>query len=164
MTTDDGRRDFDFLLGHWRVANRRLRDFQDPDCADWVEFDATLVTRPILDGLGNVESFSVPASSERPAFEGMTLRLFDPERRLWRIWWASSALPGRLEPPMEGSFADRHGRFHGRDEVEGGSIPVRFDWYDLAGTSARWEQAYSFDDGATWRTNWVWELSRDATR
>lgn len=162
MMTDDGRHDFDFLLGRWRISNRRLRHMHDPDCTEWLEFDATLETRPVLGGLGNVESYSVPATGERPAFEGMTLRLFDPDRRLWRIWWASNALPGRLDPPMEGRFTDRHGEFHGRDEVEGGSVPVRFDWYDLSGTFARWEQAYSFDDGATWQTNWVWTLTRDA--
>lgn len=165
MTTDDdGRHDFDFLLGRWRVANRRLRDMLDPGCTEWLEFDATLVTRPILGGLGNSEAYSVPATPERPAFEGMTLRLFVPERRLWRIWWASNAYPGRLDPPMEGRFTDGHGQFYGNEEADHGPIPARFDWYDLGEASARWEQSCSFDDGATWQVNWVWELTRDAAQ
>lgn len=162
MTTDDGRRDFDFLLGRWRIANRRLHDRQDPDCREWFEFGATLENRSIIGGLGNLESYSVPASAERPAFEGMTLRLFEPDRGLWRIWWASNAYPGRLDPPMEGRFTDGHGQFYGDEEVEDGSLPVRFDWYDLSATTARWEQSLSYDGGETWRPNWVWELTREA--
>lgn len=37
---------------------------------------------------------------------------------------------------------------------------VRFDWTEVTAASARWEQAFSFDGGATWKPNWVMLLER----
>ena len=59
QTTEDGRRDFDFLFGRRRIHNRKLVDTLDLDCTDWVEFEAEGEARPILAGLGNVDRFSV---------------------------------------------------------------------------------------------------------
>ncbi len=33
QASTDGRRDFDFLVGGWRLRNRRLVDPLDPECA-----------------------------------------------------------------------------------------------------------------------------------
>jgi hypothetical protein len=53
----DGRRDFDFLHGRWSVDNRKLRDPFD-DESEWLEFPASVETKPILHGLGNVDFYS----------------------------------------------------------------------------------------------------------
>jgi hypothetical protein len=151
----DGRRDFDFLFGRWRVHNRRLLRRLEGS-GDWEEFETALETRPVLAGLGNVDRFTRSGAS----WEGLTLRLFAPEARSWSIWWAATSEAGRLFPPVVGSFADGHGTFFGDDEHEGRAVRVRYEWMDITPSSARWEQAFSPDAGESWETNWLMTLSR----
>lgn len=155
----DGRRDFDFLAGTWLVANRTLRP-GGGESAEWVEFEARAESRPILGGLGNVDEYYARDYRGTGEFHGLALRLFDPAARLWRIWWASSRGGGRLDPPVAGRFADGEGHFEGDDELDGRPIKVQFTWSRITGTSARWEQSFSFDEGRTFEPNWVMEFSR----
>jgi hypothetical protein len=155
-TLADGRHDFDFIFGRWHVHNRKLRDVTDPACDEWVEFDATSQAEPILGGLGHVDRIWAEA------FEGFTLRQFEPEQRVWRIWWASTRLPGHLDPPVEGAWAAGRGTFGCDDIIAGRPTKVRFEWTHEAPSSARWEQSFSVDGGATWRSNWVMHLTREA--
>ena len=147
--------DFDFLPGTWHVANRRLVNLLDPDCAEWEEFEATSEARGMLDGFGNVDHFRTPG------YEGFSLRLYDPEEDLWRIWWSSTGRPGRLDPPVEGRFsAPDRARFECEDVLDGVPISMRFDWSEITGDAARWEQSFSFDGGASYKLNWVMLLTR----
>jgi hypothetical protein len=156
----DGRGDFDFLLGAWRVANRRSRRPLDPGEGTWEEFATDADVRPVLDGLGNTDTFRSPRGPDGLPFEGMTLRLFDPDDGLWRIWWASTRRPGHLDPPMTGSFTGAHGVFLGEDRVAGVPVRLRFDWHALDDGGARWEQSVSLDGGQSWRPNWVMSFAR----
>ena len=152
---------FEFLDGCWSIRNRKLVDLLDPTCDEWMEFEARGEDRPILHGLGNRGRFSTEAlpPSGRP-FEGFTLRLFDPVRDVWRIWWASTAEPGRLDPPVEGRFDhDGVGRFSCDDVIGGIAVKVRFEWFPDR-DAPEWRQAFSYDGGATWQTNWIMELTR----
>jgi hypothetical protein len=159
----DGRHDFDFLVGEWNVHHRKLADMSDPDCTDWVEFDGIQWMRPTLGGLGNVDNLRVenPPGGGRP-FEGMTLRLYDVEAGVWKIWWASTTAPGRLDPPVVGRWEGKRGLFTGDDVIGGKEIVVRFEWNVYDADSARWEQAFSFDGGGTWVTNWRMSFTRIA--
>ena len=157
--TSNAAHDFDFIFGRWDVHNRKLRDNTDPDCAEWVEFRATSEAAPLLGGIGHLDRIFVPEPPDGPSFEGMTLRLFDPQEQVWRIWWSSTRRPGRLDPPLNGRFDGRHGVFYGDDVVGDRPIRLRFDWH-ADDTSPRWEQRFSFDAGASWILNWVMTLSR----
>ena len=76
--------DFDFWFGSWDVRNRWLRR-RLAGSDDWEEFDATVVARPLLDGVGNEDEFRTDHAG---GFIGMSFRFFDPERRRWSIYWA----------------------------------------------------------------------------
>jgi hypothetical protein len=162
MTATDGRADFDFLLGTWQVRNRRLQHPLDPRDDTWEEFDGDAVVRPVLYGLGNTDTISSRTGPGGRPFEGLTLRLFDPGDRTWRIWWTSTRQPGHLDPPMTGSFTGGHGIFFGEDRVGGIPVRVRFDWEALGHDTARWAQTFSFDEGRTWTTNWIMDFTRAA--
>jgi len=155
-----GRRDFDFLFGEWRIANRKLADPLAEEPTDWLEFEATSAAGPILGGLGNYDTYSAPDFPGRGSFHGFTLRLFDPEAGLWRIWWASTEGRGQLDTPVVGRFSEGEGRFECDDVIGGRALKVRFDWKEITSSSARWEQSFSFDGGQSFETNWIMALTR----
>jgi hypothetical protein len=156
----DGRGDFDFLFGRWEIANRRLDDPLNPAAAKWSEFPATSEAKPILGGLGNYDTYSAPTFPGRPGFHGFGLRLFDPDERVWRIWWASTSGRGQLDTPLVGRFQEGDGLFECDDVIAGRALRVRFVWTNITPSSARWEQSFSFDGGGSFQSNWVMELTR----
>ncbi len=148
--------DFDFWFGSWDVRNRWLRR-RLAGSDDWEEFDATVVARPLLDGVGNEDEFRTDHAG---GFIGMSFRFFDPERRRWSIYWADSRRPGELDPPVFGTFSGDVGMFEGEDVYRGRPILVRFTWTGVTTPTPRWEQAFSDDGGRTWETNWVMDFTR----
>ena len=152
---ENGARDFDFWMGSWRVHNRRLRE-RLVGSDEWEEFEATVVARPMLDGLGNEDEFRTDHDG---GFIGMSFRFFDPEAGKWSIYWADSGRPGLLDPPVIGSFVGDTGLFEGEDTFEGRPIRFRFLWTGVTTPTPRWEQAFSDDGGKTWETNWIMECA-----
>jgi hypothetical protein len=151
----DGARDFDFLMGSWTVHNRRLRE-RLKGSTTWDEFEATNVSRPLPDGIGNEDVYRTEYAG---GFTGMAFRFFDKAKGQWSIYWADSRY-GVLEPPVVGSFEGDGGRFEGSDVFEGRPIRVRFIWSRITTPTPRWEQAFSADGGKTWETNWVMDFTR----
>lgn len=150
-------RDFDFLIGDWRVRHRRLRE-RLAGCDDWVEFDGACSARSTLGGAGNVDDnlLTMPDG----AYRAVSLRAFDTATGLWSIWWLDGRHPHRLDPPMVGGFDDGIGTFFADDIFEGRPIRVRFLWRVADPRSPRWEQAFSADGGETWETNWTMDFVR----
>lgn len=146
--------DFDFFIGSWNVAHRRLKS-RLAGSDEWDEFPGTSRCEKRLSGLVNVDENVFPTKG----FAGMTVRVFDPARRRWSIYWIDSRV-GMLTPPVIGGFAGDRGEF-GEDRHDGKPITVQFLWTRLGRDAARWEQAFSLD-GQAWEWNWAMEFARTA--
>jgi hypothetical protein len=153
--------DFDFLMGIWRVQHRyRVRRLAG--CNDWIEFEGTCAARKILGGLGNTDENDIGMPGRH--YTAMSLRLWDTARERWTIHWLESHRPGVIGPPVFGGFTQRpdgpFGLFYGEDELDGRAIRVRYIWSRVTGEAARWEQAFSADEGSGWETNWYMDFTR----
>jgi hypothetical protein len=150
------KRDFDYLLGQWNIKNRTLKEpLMGRD--EWKEFHATQVCKPLLLGQGNFDVFHTEFDGE--PFEGLTVRLFDPQTRLWTIYWADSK-GMRLDDGKVGSFDGDQGDFFGRETVGGKSVIVKFHWDKRSPEAPIYSRAFSADAGRTWEWNWYSTFSR----
>jgi hypothetical protein len=140
----DGRKDFDFLIGSWKIQHRRLKE-RLKECTEWEEFEGTGKVRSILGGLGNMDELVMDRASDH--VQAVTVRLYNPMTCEWSIYWSASSNPGRMDVPMVGKFDGRH-------------IFNRFIWNVDSSDSCRWEQAFSADGGKTWETNWTMKFTR----
>lgn len=154
----DGRADFDFFIGKWKIHHRRLRERLKGSNV-WEEFEGTSVARKILGGLGNMDEITMERASG--TLLGMTVRFFDPRSQQWSIYWSDS-VNGFQPPPVIGGFKDGRGEFYSQEFFEGKSIFCRFIWSTFTDSSCRWEQAFSADGGKTWETNWIMDFVRRA--
>jgi hypothetical protein len=148
--------DFDFLVGGWKIRNRKLKESL-AGCDEWDEFDATQNLHQILHGSGNFDIFTTEIDGK--PFEGFTLRLFDPETRLWTIYWADSN-GVRLDGGKVGSFDGNTGEFFARDVFAGKDIIVKFHWDKRNPLAPVWSAAFSVDEGRTWEWNWYAYFAR----
>ncbi len=157
MSTEaKGRYEFDFMLGEWKINNRRLKERLN-NCEEWEEFPADYVNRPLLLGYGNMDQFNTTIKGKE--FEGFSLRLLNPETGEWKIYWiATNSL--EVTDPVVGKFVDGRGEFFSTTKWKDKDMIVRFLWLDIETETPRWEQAFSLDDGKTWETNWIMEFSR----
>jgi hypothetical protein len=148
--------DFDYLVGNWTIRNRTLKEpLTGRD--EWEEFDATQEFRLILLGLGNVDIFH--ADLDDKPFEGLTVRLFNPQTRLWTIYWADSNAM-TLDGGKVGSFDGDEGDFFGREVFGGKHVIVKFHWDKRRLDAPIYSRAFSADAGRTWEWNWYSHFSR----
>ena len=148
--------DFDFLEGSWNINNKKLKTRLN-NCNEWIEFDAVHEMRKVLSGIGNVDNMKTNVDGKD--FEGMSLRLFDPAKKLWSIYWADNNM-GVLDKPVIGSFDKNSGHFFCKDKYHDQDIIMQFHW-DIADKDAPvWSQAFSIDNGETWEWNWYMYFSR----
>ena len=150
--TGDGH-DFDYFAGAWVTRQRRLKA-RGVGSDEWEEFPASLCMNPHLDGLATVDELYFPTKG----WAGLTLRIFDVEKRQWKIYWVSSKT-GTLGTPVVGGFDGDRGEFYGVDEDGGRAVTVRYAWTKVDRDHARWEQAFSYD-GRAWEINWTADFTR----
>lgn len=152
----DGQHDFDFQLGTWKTHVKRLRQ-PLTGSTDWVEYDGISVVRKVWNGRASLLELNVEGTAG--PIEGMGLRLYNPETRLWIINWANS-FDGALQTPMLGSFKNGRGDFYDHEMFNGRAVFARNSFFDITADSIRFEQAFSEDGGKTWEINWLMTFTR----
>jgi hypothetical protein len=150
-TPRDGQHDFDFEIGTWKTHLRRLVHPLTGSMT-WTEYDGTTVVRNVWDGRANL----VELSADGPAghFEGLNLRLYNPQSHQWSLHFANAS-DGTMAVPTIGEFKDGRGEFYDQETLNGRAILVRFVISDITPSSCRFEQAFSDDGGRTWEVNWI---------
>ena len=146
---------FDFEFGAWRV-HHRIKRASD---GGWTEFDGTCTDHGLMDGSANVEEhrFDKPNG----VTWGVAMRAFDPKSATWAIWWIDGRDPhGALDPPVKGRFENGVGTFYSDGVINDKPVRTRYVWSAITHDSARWEQAYSYDAGKSWDTNWIMDFRR----
>ena len=147
----DGQHDFDFEIGTWKTNLRRLvRPLTGSTM--WVEYEGTTVVRKVWNGRANLVELKV--SGPAGSFEGLSLRLYNPQSRQWSLNFANIN-SGTLAPPTIGEFKDGRGEFYNQETYNGRAILVRFVITKVSADSCRFEQAFSDDGGKTWEVNWI---------
>ena len=147
----DGQHDFDFEIGTWKTHLRRLLHPLSGS-AQWVECEGTTVVRKIWEGRANLVELEADCPSGH--FEGLSLRLYNPESRQWSLNFANSG-SGSLSQPTIGEFRNGRGEFFDQEPYHGRAILVRFVISDTTRDSCRFEQSFSDDGGKTWEVNWT---------
>ena len=69
-------------------------------------------------------------------------------------------LSGLQHDPVRIQAPGHVGRCPPPPVLEGRDITVRYKWSGITATTARWEQAFSPDNGQTWETNWTADFTR----
>lgn len=143
--------EFDFLNGHWTIANRRLRA-----PGDWDVFEGEATCWSILGGVASVEELRIPARD----FSGMGLRTLDAANGVWLDYWMNSKTGVPASAGTPGRFVGGVGNFDASDTEDGRPVIYRGCWDQITASSCRWRQGASRDGGATWDWNWIMEWTR----
>jgi len=147
----DGQHDFDFEIGTWKTHLKRLVK-PLTGSTSWVEYEGTTRVTKVFDGRANL--VELKASGPAGTFEGLSLRLYNPQSRQWSLNFANIN-SGELAAAAIGEFKNGRGEFYNQDTFNGRSILVRFVISDITPSSCRFEQSFSEDGGKTWELNWV---------
>jgi hypothetical protein len=147
----DGQHDFDFEIGTWKTQLKRLVK-PLTGSTTWVEYEGITKVTKVFAGRANL----VELKAKGPAgeFEGLSLRLYNPQARQWSLNFAN-VNSGVLAVPAIGEFKNGRGEFYNQDTLNGRSILVRFIISDITPNSCRFEQSFSDDGGKTWEVNWI---------
>src|SRR5690348_4521457 len=121
QTENDGRHDFDFLVGSWKVQHRRLKEILKGS-NEWDTFESTVVDRAIMGGIGNIEEMTFEREAGR--FYGTSFSTFNPKTKEWSQYWVDSA-NGVLQAPVVGRFKNGRGEFSSDEEFDGRKVLAR---------------------------------------
>ena len=159
--TTSSARDFDFWLGDWNLKQRIWSGNGDA----FERYSAENQVRLIEDSGALVENVTGRArffwlGMDEPApFRGVSVRVYYPEAREWRIFWMDTLDP-KFGPPFNGSFSGDVGEFLLTDRPNG-IPPSRIRFERQIDGSVDWQLALRTPDGENWQPLWLIEFQRD---
>jgi hypothetical protein len=139
---------YGWLVGSWELDVRHyFIDVRERQIKGEVHFAWTLEGRAIQD------IWIMPRRTERPPAKddivnsyGLTLRIWDPAKKAWRVTWNN---------PVTGYHAELIGRRHGKDIVQIGmrndGTPIRWIFSEITVESFCWTGESLNPDGETWK-------------
>lgn len=158
--TTSAARAFDFWLGDWELEQR----IWSGNGNHFEPYPAENQVRLIQDGGALVENFAGRArffwlGMEEPApFRGVSVRVYYPEAREWRIFWMDTLDP-KFGPPFSGDFSGDVGEFLLTDRPDG-IPPSRMRFERQIDGSVDWQLALRTPDGESWQPLWFIEFRR----
>lgn len=156
LAAQDGQHDFDFNIGTWKTHIRRLKE-PLTGSTTWYEMNGTVSVRSVWGGRANLEE--IEADSPDGHFEGLTMRLYDPQWHQWNLSWANASA-AEFTVPNYGGFRDGRGEFYDQETYKGKSVLVRQIYSGITANSYHFEQAFSLDHGRTFEANFIADLAR----
>ena len=148
---ESSNKDFDYLIGKWTMKNKHL-NARLQGSKEYTEFESSVENHAGLEGMGNFDVVrrQLPDGT---VYEGRTIRTFDPQTKLWRLYWMDSK-GGPIDPPQMGSFHNGIGLFFAKDYQVGRPVIIVFRWDKTNPDKPVWGQAFSDDNGRTWEWNY----------
>ena len=147
----DGQHDFDFEIGTWKThLRRRIHPLSGSN--QWAEYEGTTTVRKVWNGRANL--VELIADGPTGHFEGLNLRLYNPQSHQWSLNFANAST-GSLGQPTIGEFKGGRGEFYDQEAFNGRAILVRFVITPVSHDAIRFEQAFSDDGGQSWEVNWI---------
>lgn len=138
---------YGWLIGSWKLDVRYYWvDVADRGLKGEVHFSRVLEGRAVQD------VWIMPKRSERTAaadksanMYGLTLRVWDPSIKAWRVTWVN---------PVTGARNDLIGRWSGKEIVQLGALddgtPIRWNFTEITSNSFLWRGEMLDPDGKTW--------------
>lgn len=153
--------DFDFWLGDWTLQQRIWSGSR----GEFEPYPAENQVRMIEGGGALVENFQGIARffwlgmEEPEPMRGVSVRLYYPQEREWRIFWMDTLDPS-FGPPFTGKFSGDVGEFL-LTERPSGIPPSRIRFERKIGGAVDWQLALRTPDGRGWQPLWLIEFSRE---
>jgi hypothetical protein len=155
-SSHDGSHEFDFDMGAWKTHTSRLKN-PLTGSTTWAAMDGATVVSPVWGGRANLAEYD--ARGPGGHVELLALRLYNPTSRQWSIHFATPD-SGTLSVPGIGEFRKGRIDFYDQEPINGKTVLVRFSVWGMTRDTARSEQAFSADGGATWEVNWINDYAR----
>lgn len=155
-------REFDFWLGDWVIEQQILnRD------GTWLSLPAHSSVSLSPDGCvytehwrGEVQFFWETMEAPETVW-GYSVRAFDEDAGVWRIYWMDGANP-RFDTPYVGGFEEGgRGVFLRAMETDAGARTGRIIFERVGDDIVDWELAVSSEANPAWRTLWRMRMHRE---